>query len=73
MTTEIAPAPQSIAKLTPSLTEEGGYAVIRIPVDQVQSLKVALAPCPCAAPKSNATAGIRERLRAALGQIGGKK
>lgn len=56
-----------------SIKEEDGYAIIRIPVEDVHSLRVALAPCPCRAHKSNSTKNIRQRLAKALGQIGSKK
>lgn len=54
----------------PSIREENGYAVIHIPVEEVHGLRVALAPCPCRAPKSTATESIRQRLAKALGRIG---
>lgn len=50
-----------------SVTKDGEYVVIRVHQDDAHGLRVALAPCPCKAPKSNATAAIRERLRRALG------
>lgn len=48
------------------VTVEDGHAVIHIPLDDVHGLCVALAPCGCRAAKSEATGGIREKLRAAL-------
>jgi len=45
---------------------EDGMAVICVPADEIHGLLVALAPCPCRAPKSNATQGIRDRLATAL-------
>ena len=54
-----------------SVKREGGFAVIRVPLEEVHSLRVALAPCPCKGTKSISTASIRWRLARALGQIGG--
>ena len=48
---------------------EGGFTVIRVPLEEVHSLRVALAPCPCKAPKSKGSAGIRWRLAKALGKV----
>ena len=53
-----------------SIKEEDGYAVIRIPVEEVHGLRVALAPCTCRTSKSTATNNIRERLARALRGIG---
>ena len=53
----------------PAVRVEAGFAVIRIPLDQVHGLRVALADCPCRAPKSFATADLRQRLARALGQL----
>lgn len=53
----------------PSVRVEGGFAVIRVPLAEIHGLRVALAPCPCAAPKSIETAGIRARLERALGRL----
>lgn len=55
-----------------SVTREGDFAVIRIPMDDVHGLRVALQPCSCAATKSKATAGIRWKLDRALAKIGAK-
>lgn len=52
-----------------SVKREGGYAVIRVPLEDVHSLRVALAPCPCKATKSKGSAGIRWRLAKALGKV----
>ncbi|MTH66719.1 hypothetical protein [Paracoccus shanxieyensis] len=52
-----------------SVRIEDGHAVIRIPLPEVHALRVALAECPCRAPKSEATADIRKRLAVALGRI----
>lgn len=49
-----------------SITREGGEIVIRLPIEEVHGLRVALQPCPCKAAKSNATASIRERLERGL-------
>lgn len=53
----------------PSVRIEDGYAIIRIPLPEVHGLRVALAECPCRAPKSIETAGIRQRLAKALGRL----
>jgi len=45
-----------------SIKRDGDYLVIRLPVSEVQGLRVALQPCSCRAAKSNATAGIRDKL-----------
>lgn len=58
-----------IDALQPSVRVEGGYAVVRIPLDQVHGMRVALAECPCRAAKSFATADIRKNLERALGQL----
>lgn len=42
---------------------------IRLPRDEAHALCVALAPCPCRAPKSNATANIRTRIGKGLARI----
>ncbi|WP_422049896.1 hypothetical protein [Shimia sp.] len=55
--------------LRPKLTKEDGYAVIRIPLSEVSGLRVALAECPCRAPKSTKTKTIRQRLVTALGRL----
>ena len=52
-----------------SVKVEEGMAVIRIPLSEVHGLRVALGPCPCTAPKSTATADVRQRLAVALGRI----
>lgn len=52
-----------------SVRIEDGFAVIRIPLPKVHGLRVALAPCPCRAPKATETAGIREGLERALGRL----
>jgi len=48
--------------MTASIRRDGDEVVIRMPLTDIQSLRVALAPCPCRATKSIATAEIRERL-----------
>lgn len=45
---------------------ENGMAVIYVPADEIHGLLVALQPCPCKGPKSNATADVRKRLADAL-------
>lgn len=52
-----------------SITIEDGHAVIRIPIEDVHSLNVALQPCPCRAPKSNGTSAIREALSKGLARL----
>lgn len=49
-----------------SIKIEGQEAVIRIPLDDVHSLCVALEGCPCGASKSTATLTIRDRLKKGL-------
>ena len=51
-----------------SVRIEDNHAVIRIPLDEVHALRVALAPCPCRAVKSEATTAIRRALDKALAQ-----
>ena len=53
-----------------SVTMERGMAVIRVPLREVHGLRVALAECPCKAPKSTSTAAIRQRLDRALVRLG---
>ena len=55
--------------LRASVRVEDGMAVIRLPLDQVHGLRVALAECPCRAPKSTMTMDIRQRLATALGKL----
>lgn len=45
-----------------SITRDGEYVVIRVPVSEVHPLRVALQPCPCRGAKSAGTAAIRDRL-----------
>lgn len=52
-----------------SVRIEGDMCVIRVPRDEVHGLRVALAECPCKAPKSNGTKNIRQRLATALGTL----
>ena len=52
-----------------SITRDGEYAVIRVPMSEVHSLRVALEPCPCKGAKSTSTAAIRERLAKGLGRL----
>lgn len=59
----------SVTAQSASVRVEGGVVVIRLPLSEVHGLRVALAECPCRAPKSIATATIRQRLAAALGRI----
>ena len=55
---------------TASVRVEDGHAVIRIPLAEVHGLRVALAECPCRAPKATSTATIRQRLDRALARLG---
>lgn len=50
----------------PSCKLEGEDVVIRLPRAEAHGLCVALAPCPCRAPKSSATTNIRNRLAKGL-------
>lgn len=50
------------------ISREGEYIIIRIPVEDAQSLRVAMHPCGCRAPKSNSTADIRDRIIRGLGR-----
>lgn len=52
-----------------SVTKEGDYAVIRLPLSEVHGLRVALEECPCKAPKSDGTKNVRQILKQALGRI----
>lgn len=71
MTASIPHTPaKSDAAAGASVRVEQGMVVIRIPVQDAHGLRVALAECPCRAPKSNATKDIRQRLVVALGRIG---
>lgn len=45
------------------------HGIIRIPLHELQALRVALAPCGCRANKSLATERTRESLRGALGKL----
>ena len=53
--------------------DNDGHAVIRIPLDEVHGLRVALAECPCRAVKSEATTATRRALDRALAQAIAKK
>lgn len=67
-TPESTPTPGA-APLLGRVSIEDGMAVIRLPLDQIHGLRVALEPCPCRASKSTATADIRQRLSASLGRL----
>lgn len=54
-----------------SIKSEDGYAVIRVPLGEVHSLRVALQPCPCKGAKSTSTADIRKRLDKGLARLRG--
>lgn len=51
-----------------SVERIGDQVIIRMSIEDVQSLRVALCPCPCKSTKSNSTTRIRERLERALGR-----
>ncbi|GAA6196670.1 hypothetical protein [Pseudophaeobacter sp.] len=53
----------------PSVKLVGESVVITFPKEDAQGLRVALAPCPCRAPKSTATTNIRNRLSKAIGRL----
>lgn len=52
-----------------SVKIEGGMLVIRMPVAEAHGFRVALAECPCKAPKATATKNIRQRLSQAIGRL----
>lgn len=47
---------------------EGENIIITVPLDQAQSLRVALQPCPCKSTKSNKTDEIRTRFVRGIGK-----
>jgi hypothetical protein len=49
-----------------SITRDGAFIVVRIPIKQAHELRQALQPCPCKAPKSIRTGDIRLRLQQGL-------
>jgi len=55
--------------MTRRVTVEDGHAVIRVPLDEVHSLRVALDDCPCKSTKSHATTNIRKSLQRALAAV----
>jgi hypothetical protein len=55
--------------VTCTIKREGEYAVIRIPMQEVQSFRVALEECPCKSAKSVSTATFRQRLVKGLGRL----
>lgn len=50
-----------------SVRIEDGMLVIRMPLAEAHGLRVALAECPCRAPKSTETMNIRQRISKAIG------
>lgn len=46
---------------------DGDEITITMHIDEAQSLRVALQPCPCKHTKSNATAAIRDRFVKGIG------
>jgi len=55
-----------------SVKREGDEAVIRIPMDEVHSLRVALKPVRAGEPVANAAQDIRDRLNKALARLESK-
>lgn len=55
--------------MTGSITRDGDYAVIRIPMSEVHALRVALHPVQAGATISTATQSIRDRLDKALARL----
>ena len=55
-----------------SITREGDFAVIRVPMAEVHALRVALHPIPAGATTSAATQSIRTRLDKALARLQSK-
>ena len=51
------------------VNKEDGMAVIRIPMDQVHALRVALEPIAQGVPTSTATKDFRDRLSKALAKL----
>lgn len=56
-----------------SITRENDMAVIRIPLDEIHGLRIALQPCPCKGIKSISTSCIRDRLDKGLAKLQSKK
>lgn len=53
----------------PSVKLAGDNIVVTFPREDAQGFRVALAPCPCCAPKSTTTSNIRNRLSKAIGRL----
>ncbi|MBS8227123.1 hypothetical protein [Vannielia litorea] len=49
-----------------SIKRDGEHLVIRLPIVEAHSLRVALQPCPCKGAKSASTADIRIRMSKAI-------
>lgn len=49
-----------------SIRRDGQHLLIRLPIAEAHSLRVALQPCPCKGAKSTATADIRIRMSKAI-------
>ena len=60
-------------KTTDTIRREGDVIHISMHVDNVQSLRVALQPCPCRAVKSNGTMSVKARLDKGLALAVAKK
>ena len=52
---------------------DGKFVTLQIPMDEVQSLRVALQECPCRAPKTHSNVAMRRRIVRALGAAFFKK
>lgn len=55
--------------MTTTARREGDKIVITVDVEDAQSLRVALQPCPCKSTKSLKTSEIRERFVRGLGEV----
>jgi hypothetical protein len=60
---------EQIERIGGTVVREGDFAVIRLPIDKVQDLRVAIQPCPCRAAKTNAGIIMREQIVRALGRV----
>lgn len=52
-----------------SISRVGDEAVIRIPLGEVQNLRVALQECPCKSNKTSAGIALRQRIVQGLGRV----
>lgn len=53
--------------MTTTARREGNKIIIETPIEEAQSLRIALQPCPCKHTKSAKTAEIRSRFVKGLG------